>query len=396
VWTKASRIEQRLVPRSGTEHKIESVLVIGGDGYIGSALVPNLLAKGYHVRILSLFLYGTDSIQKILGHPRLEILHADFRQVDKVVEAMRDIDAVIHLGAIVGDPACALDEDLTIDVNVMATRMIAEVAKGHGVNRFIFASTCSVYGASNEILDENSVLVPVSLYARSKIACERILVTMADDRFVPVYLRFGTIYGLSERPRFDLVVNLLSAKAVVDHEITLVGKEQCRPFVHVDDAAAAVLRTLEAPRSVVRNEVFNVGSDDQNRTIEEIGQLIHAEVPMAAIRDLGSADDRRNYRVSFAKIRNKLQFVPRWTLEQGIEQVTTAVRLGTIDDYRNPKYSNVKFLSEDGAARLLRRKEDWVRDLLVDVSSSSELSAGKPGDESSMASEAAGTPNVIS
>ena len=163
----------------GVESAVRRVLVIGGGGYIGSALLPKLLDAGYHVRLLDLLLYSTEPIQDVLSHPDLEVIQADFRQVDRVVEAMQDVDAVIHLGAIVGDPACALDEELTIEVNLMATRMIAEVAKGSGINRFIFASTCSVYGASDELLDEYSALNPVSLYARSKIASEQVLKNLA-------------------------------------------------------------------------------------------------------------------------------------------------------------------------------------------------------------------------
>jgi len=155
--------------RSGTasyraevvDHKIKNVLVIGGAGYIGSAYYPGYLDKGYHVRLLDLLLFGTEPIAGMIGHPELEIIQADFRQVEKVVDAMRDMDAVIHLGAIVGDPACALDEELTIEINLIATRMIAEVAKGSGVRRLIFASTCSVYGASDQLLDEHSLLNPV-------------------------------------------------------------------------------------------------------------------------------------------------------------------------------------------------------------------------------------------
>jgi nucleoside-diphosphate-sugar epimerase len=138
------------------------------------------------VRVLDLLMYGTDPLKTVLDHPNLELVRADFRQIDKVVAAVRDVDTVVHLGGIVGDPACSLDKDLTIDVNVTATRMIAEVAKGHGVGRFIFASTCSVYGASDEMLDEQSRLNPVSLYAQSKIACERILQKMGTTRSRPL------------------------------------------------------------------------------------------------------------------------------------------------------------------------------------------------------------------
>src|SRR5262245_9177384 len=182
-WLWANMIRAELYRERPRNRDVRTVLVIGGAGYIGSALLPKLLESGYQVRLLDLLIYGTEPIEPFLAHPNLEVMHADFRQVDKVVEAMRGIDAVVHLGAIVGDPACALDEDLTIEVNLMATRMVAEVAKGSGVSRFIFASTCSVYGANDIPLDERSALNPVSLYARSKIASEHVLMSMANSDF---------------------------------------------------------------------------------------------------------------------------------------------------------------------------------------------------------------------
>ena len=362
VWRSVCRYESNRVD-APDRRKTRNVLVIGGAGYIGSALLKKLLDRGYRVRLLDMLLYGTDAIKDILDHPRLEILQADFRHIDKVVDAMRGMDACIHLGAIVGDPACALDEELTIEVNLMATRMIAEVAKGSGVSRFIFASTCSVYGASDELLDERSALNPVSLYARSKIASEQVLMEMADSSFVPTILRFGTIYGLSGRTRFDLVINLLTAKAMIDEKITVMGSDQWRPFVHVDDAALAVFKVLEAPLVVVRNQVFNVGSDEQNFTIGQIGEMIKRLVPAAELLDLGPDGDRRNYRVDFARIRTALGFKPRWQVEDGIRQVIEAIQSGQVDDYRDARYSNVKFLSDEGSYRLMRQN-GWAHELI--------------------------------
>jgi nucleoside-diphosphate-sugar epimerase len=364
LWTTIVQVEQYLYSRDSTDRKTRNILVIGGAGYIGSALLPKLLNKGYHVRLLDVLLFGTEPITDMIGHPHLEIVQADFRQVDKVVEAMRGIDAIIHLGAIVGDPACAFDEELTIEVNLMATRMIAEVAKGSGVDRFIFASTCSVYGASDQILDEHSTLNPVSLYARSKIASEKVLMKMANDGFAPVILRFGTIYGLSGRTRFDLVVNLLTAKALVDGQITVFGGDQWRPFLHVDDAALAIFKALEAPLSLVHNQVFNVGSDDQNYTIQQVGEIVHRLVPAAQFLSMGLDGDRRNYRVSFSKIRNILGFVPMWTVEQGVQQVIQAIGCGKVRDYQDARYSNAKFLGEEGRSHLFHRENGWAYELL--------------------------------
>ncbi len=363
IWRDVMRTELQH-GRHAQTREVRNVLVIGGAGYIGSGLLPKLLDKGYKVRLLDLLLYGTEPIEGLLTHPRLEVVRADFRAIDKVVEAMRGMDAVIHLGAIVGDPACALDEELTIEVNLMATRMIAEVAKGSGVNRFIFASTCSVYGASDELLDERSALNPVSLYARSKIASERVLKRMADETFAPTLLRFGTIYGLSGRTRFDLVVNLLTAKAIVEGRITVSGGDQWRPFVHVDDAALAVFKALEAPLPAVHNKVFNIGSNDQNYTISQVGEAIQRLVPTAELIDIEFDGDRRNYRVNFSKVQQTLGFVPQWTLEQGINQVVEAIRDGKVVDYTNAKYSNVKFLSEEGMTRNINRQNGWAYELM--------------------------------
>ena len=342
------------------EHK---VLLIGGAGYIGSALIPKLLESGYQVRLLDLFLYGREPIRECLDHPNLEILEGDFRRVEKIVSAMQGAGSVIHLGGIVGDPACALDEQLTIEINLVATRTIAEVAKGGNVRRFIFASTCSVYGASDNMLDESSILNPVSLYARSKIASEQVLLQGRDARFSPVILRFGTIFGFSGRTRFDLVVNLLTAKAVLDGKITLYGGDQWRPFVHVDDAARAVMTVLESPIERVGGEIFNIGGDHLNYTLKQVGEIIQRMVPSAELLDLGTNADRRNYRVDFRKVRRILGYQPKWKLEEGIAQVIEAIRSGRVTDYTLSKYSNVKLLDDD-KIHLLNKESGWERKVL--------------------------------
>ncbi len=363
LWKKLLRSNQRLLddPAHGN---IKRVLVIGGAGYIGSALLPKLLKEGYQVRLLDLLLYGSEPIKPYLDHPMLELVQTDFRQVESMVSAMQGVDAVIHLGAIVGDPACALDEGLTLEINLMATRMIAEVAKGCNVRHFIFASTCSVYGASDQKLDEHSELRPVSIYARSKAASEKVLLKMANDQFSPVILRFSTVYGLSGRYRFDLVVNLLTAKALVDGEITIFGGNQWRSFVHVEDAAQAIMAVLQAPAEVVRNQVFNVGSNEQNYTISRIGEMIHDYVPTAQIINKGDEIDPCNYQVSFSKITRMLEYEPRWTVEQGIEQVIAAVRSGKVKDYKASQYSNIKFFTGKGLALLDRHENGWASALL--------------------------------
>jgi nucleoside-diphosphate-sugar epimerase len=363
LWERVIRPEREAhLPTNGG--RVRNVLVIGGAGYIGSALLPKLLEKGCRVRVLDMFLYGREPIRAVAEHPRLELVEGDFRHVEKVVQAMRGMDAVVHLGAIVGDPACDLDEDVTLKVNLTATQMIAQVAKASDIPRFVFASTCSVYGADDEILDEHSEVKPISLYGNTKLAAERGLRSMADYRFTPTILRFATIYGLSGRTRFDLVVNLLAAKAKVDGRITVYGGSQWRPFVHVDDAALAIFKVLRSPLSLVGNEVFNVGSDEQNYTIQAIGELVHQRVFTADLVLEESMSDRRNYRVSFRKIRTRLGFEPQWTVEQGLQQVIEAIASGDVEDYQDPKYHNARLLGESGMIEVIRVEDDWTQQLL--------------------------------
>jgi nucleoside-diphosphate-sugar epimerase len=363
LWAKLWKylvIQENQLQRASVERELQSVLVIGGAGYIGSALLPKLLDRGYHVRLLDCFLYGEEPIQPVMQHPNLEIHRGDFRNVDTVVAAMRDMKSVIHLGGLVGDPACALDEELTIQINLIATRMIAQVAKGNCISRFVFASSCSVYGASDQILNERSALNPVSLYARSKIASENVLLGLCGDGFEPVILRFGTIYGLSGRTRFDLVVNLLAAKALVEKVITVYGKDQWRPFLHVHDAGRAVMSALDARPESVSSLIFNVGCDEQNRTLGQIGELIQTMVPGSVLRCTEDNVDRRNYRVEFRRIREAIGFEPVWKIEAGVQQVLDAIASGKVTNYQDPKYSNVKFLSAPDAREHLHVMEDWV------------------------------------
>jgi nucleoside-diphosphate-sugar epimerase len=356
---------------------LSSVLVIGGAGYIGSAVLPKLLADNYRVRLLDCFLFGKDAILPYLSSPNLEIHQGDFRNVDTVVAAMRDMDSVIHLGGLVGDPACAVDEELTIQINLIATRMIAQVAKGNGISRFVFASSCSVYGASDQLLNEKSILNPISLYARSKIASENVLLALKDEAFEPVILRFGTIYGLSGRTRFDLVVNLLAAKAVVEGVITVYGKDQWRPFLHVQDAATSVAAAVNARRESIAPTIINVGCDEQNRTLGQVGELIRSMVPGSVLQCSDDNVDRRNYRVEFRRIRERLRFEPVWTLQAGIQQVLDAILTGKVRDYKDPKYSNVKVISAPVTRKSLFI-EDWVPKVLQNTTCSTRIEQHAP------------------
>jgi nucleoside-diphosphate-sugar epimerase len=274
-------------------------------------------------------------------------VEGDLRHVESVIRSLQYVDAVVHLGGLVGDPACDLDEKLTTDINVAANHLVGQAARGLGIERFIFASTCSVYGASNGVLDEESDLRPVSLYARSKLESEAALLDLQDGTFAPTLLRFGTFFGVSPRPRFDLVVNFLTAKAIVDGTITIQGGDQWRPFIHVDDGAEAIIRCLQAPVETVRGEVFNVGSDENNHTIREVGEMIRRAIPEVEVVFESGNGEMANYRVSCKKITRSIGFSPRHTVQDGIDEIKRVIQNKEIPDYLDDRYSNYKTLSEE-------------------------------------------------
>jgi nucleoside-diphosphate-sugar epimerase len=343
LWRNTVFTEAALKGRP-TRTKVRSVLIIGGAGYIGSMLVRRLLRSGYEVTVLDALLYGDEGIREVMSHPRFRLIDSDFRDLRAVVQSMEGQDAVVHLGGLVGDPACAVDEQLTRQINTTATRMVADVARGFGVSRLVFASSCSVYGASDLLLDERSTLSPVSLYAQTKIDGEQILNEMANDRFAPTNLRFATLYGRSPRARFDLVVNTLTAKAVTDGRITIHGGDQWRPFVHVADVAKAIQLVLEAPAEVVRGETFNVGSDEQNLRIGALADLLAGLVPDLDVDVDADNTDVRNYRVSFARIRRVLGFEPDHTIEGGMRELKLALELGEFGDVGDERFNNLRGL----------------------------------------------------
>jgi nucleoside-diphosphate-sugar epimerase len=247
------------------------VLVVGGAGFLGSVLTQRLLRLGFRVRVLDSFIYGRRSLDALSGDRNLEIVEGDLRNIHTCVSSLAETDAVVLLAAIVGDPASKVRPTETIETNVLAAQALASACKLHHINRFLYASTCSVYGIGADLLDENAPLNPVSLYARTKIESEKIILAMGNEYFSPTILRMGTIYGYSPRMLFDLVVNTMSMKSFVDGKIQVFGGRQWRPLLAVEDAAEVYVRCLEADLQDVGNQVFlNVGSDTQNYQIDEV------------------------------------------------------------------------------------------------------------------------------
>ncbi|MBN8730160.1 MAG: NAD(P)-dependent oxidoreductase [Acidobacteria bacterium] len=324
------------------------VLVLGGAGYIGSILVRKLLERGYSVRVLDSLVYGISPIDELLVHPRLEFTKGDCRCMRDVVRALEGVVSVVDLAAIVGDPACEQDHAVSREINYAATRMLIELSKGEHVARFIFASSCSVYGSSEEWMTEEGTVRPISVYAETKLDSERVLREANDERFHPTILRFSTIFGLSPRPRFDLVVNLLTAKAMQEQVVTIFNGEQWRPFLHVADVAECIVRTLEAPVSAVGGQVFNVGDDEMNFTLSQVAEIIQRAIPGTRV-EFRENTDRRNYRVSFGKVREVLGFRKSVTLEAGVLEMKDAIERGQILNYHAPFYSNAHFLQVYGS-----------------------------------------------
>jgi len=318
------------------------ILLTGGGGYIGSVLARELLKKGMNVRMLDKFLFGKESLFGISDHPNLEVMEGDIRHIEDLAIAAKNTDAVIHLAAIVGGPACDEDPELAIQVNREATKALVEICKHRKVRRLIFASTCSVYGATKNIANEKTKVNPLSLYAQSKVEAEKIILSRHDNKLVPCILRLGTVYGLSNRMRFDLVLNILAAKAVMEREIKIYGGEQWRPLIHVKDAANAFVACLEAEEELVNKAVFNVGSNEQNFQIMELGQLVKKCVPGTEMYHLADAVDKRTYRVSFDKIREILGYRTKGTPEKGVKEIKETLENGMICDYKNEKYYNVR------------------------------------------------------
>jgi len=320
------------------------VLVTGGAGYIGSHLTRMLLDRGYHVRVLDRFDYGGAGLTGV-QHPGLEVVHGDICNSRDLGQAVRGVDAVVALAAIVGDPACNLDPEETINLNYTATKMLIDACNLHSVRRLVFASSCSVYGANGHaLLTEQSRLNPVSLYARTRVLSENVLFDRCGD-VETVVLRLSTVFGLSPRMRFDLVVNTLTAQAVIDHHISIFGGSQWRPNVHCRDAARAFIVALEAPATAVGGEVFNVGGDRLNHRIRDLGRMVAEIVGGVEVRSTGEATDPRDYRVSFEKTRRILGFEPELSVADGIREVAAAVRgEPALQQYKESVYHNVEAL----------------------------------------------------
>lgn len=329
------------------------ILITGGAGYIGSLLTSELLRLNYRVTVLDSLLFGGESLVPFLHHPNFHFVKADVTEPRAIKDAVKDgwqkPNALVHLAAIVGFPACqAVGRQVAWKYNVEATKMVFEQAAELGVERFVFSSTYSNYGLSpdGKPVTEESPLNPQSLYAETKIAAEEYLLSQKDAPTAPLLFRFATLYGISPRTRFDLIVNQFVLEAFTKRMLIIYQRGYSRSFVHVRDAVRGVIMGLEAEQSKIRGQVFNLGTEKGNYSKDDIVRLVLKRMPETTVeyKDLTFGGDMRDITVSFAKIKRVLGFETTLTVDDGIRELLFALKTGLIQNPTDARYRNAQFI----------------------------------------------------
>ena len=326
-------------------NKFKSILVTGGAGYIGSVLTHKLVELGYNVRIIDSLIYGSDGISDLISKNSIELIEKDIRDEKTLNEAVKEIDCVIHLAAIVGDPLCKKIPVAAKQINEDATKKLVTISKEHGVKRFIFASTCSNYGSASTMVDENSPIQSLSLYSKTKVNSENFILNTKNSSFEPCILRFATAHGLSPRMRFDLLLQEFLRDAILDKKIRIYGPNFWRPLAHVDDISNACITAIKSPSDIISGEIYNVGHTRENYTKKMLAEIIQEFVPSTEIEIIESKKDLRTYKVSFDKIKNNLKFISKKTIRDSISGILTEIQKGSLDP-KASEFSNMSKLTE--------------------------------------------------
>ncbi len=318
------------------------ILVTGGAGYIGSLLVHDLLTDGHAVRVFDSLMYGGNSLLGVYNNPGFEFIRGDIRDKPALEKAVEGCEIVVHLAAIVGYPVCKANPEAAIAVNRDATKQLVDICQDNAISRFVFASTYSNYGKgqNGDPVTETSPLFPQSLYAETKIDAEKYILSKTGDGFPAVILRFATVFGLSPRPRFDLMVNQFTAEAVKMGKLVIYQPEFRRSFVHVQDITRAIRLAIESPSEKVVGEIFNVGGDSLNCTKGELANLVQTIVDDVEVEfvDAKYDGDMRSISVSYDKIRDQLDFRTSMSIDDGIGEIKGAIEQGIIADPFSPVY----------------------------------------------------------
>lgn len=333
---------------------MEHVLVTGGAGYVGSGLLRELLSEDYYVTCVDKLMFGGESLLDIWHNKNFTFIKCDVNDWDSFNKILSDnnFDAVIHLAAIVGDPACKMYSDLANKTNWDSSKWLIDKCKEIGISKFLFASTCSNYGKMDDpesYVDEDSKLAPVSLYAELKVKFEQYMLnemTKSDD-FVPTSLRFSTVYGLSPRMRFDLTVNEFTKDLALDRELVIFGEQFWRPYCHVKDFSNAFITVLKSPTEKVAYNVFNVGDTQENYTKQMLIDEIKKVLPESKIKYVEKNEDPRDYRVNSDKIKRELGFEITMRVSDGIKEVKRMVQEGVVQDPEDQKYYNIPHERKD-------------------------------------------------
>jgi nucleoside-diphosphate-sugar epimerase len=329
------------------------VLITGGAGYIGSLLTAELLRANFRVTVADNLLFGGESLLGFLHHPNFHFQKIDVTEPRAVKAGVRGEwpkpEAVVHLAAIVGFPACqAVGRQVAWRYNVEATQRVFEQAADLGSQRFVFASTYSNYGLSvnGKPVTEESPLTPQSLYAETKIAAEQYLLAQQDASVAPLIFRFATLYGISPRTRFDLIVNQFVLEAFMKRELVIYQRGYSRSFVHVRDVVKGILLGLDAPEPKIRAQVYNLGTEQGNYTKDEIVEFVLKRMPETVVeyKDLTFGGDMRDITVSFEKIKRQLGFTTSLGVDDGVREIVHALKTGLIRDPMNEHYRNAQFI----------------------------------------------------